>query len=89
MKPRWLHILLFAVVMIVAVTALRFALGTFPGLAVLATVLVIRLLGFLYQAMHALTTTLWDATGTIAGRIRDDRERRAAQKEARHAARLL
>ncbi len=89
MKPRWLQLLLFAALTLAVVMVLRFALGTKPGIIALAAALLIRLLWFLYQSMHALTITLWDASAGIAESIWDTRERRAAQREARDAARLL
>lgn len=89
MKPRWLHILLFAVFLLTAILTLRFALRTMPGLVVLAGVLLVRLLWFLYWGMHMLTVTLWDASASLAEAIQDARDRHAEAKEARHAARLL
>jgi uncharacterized membrane protein len=89
MKPRWIQTLLFTMLLLIVVTALRFALATKPGLVVLAAVLVGRLLRFLYESMHVLTVTLWDTSASAAEAIQMARERRAVAKEARHAARLL
>jgi hypothetical protein len=89
MKPRKLQLPLFATLTLTAVMVLRLVLGTKPGMIALAVALLIRLLWFLYQSMHVLTIALWDASASIAESIQDGRERRVAQKEARHAARLL
>jgi hypothetical protein len=89
MKPRWLHLLLFVLLLLALTTVLRLTLHTVPGLIALAGICAARLLKFLYQSMEMLVIALWDVSASIAERVQESRERRASGKEERHAARLL
>lgn len=89
MKPRWLRLLLFIVLLLAVVLVLRLMLHTAPGVIGVAGVCVIRLLYFLYRSMQALITVLWEVSAVIAERIQESRVPDASEKEVPHAARLF
>lgn len=89
MKPRWLHLLLFAALLFAAIVALRLTLGTIAGIVLAAVILIVRLLWFLYRSTETFTIRLWSLTGEMAGHIEDARQSRSIAKESRHATRLL
>jgi|GEM_PF-4944590 len=89
MNARWLRVLLFAVFMLLSITALRFALGTTAGIVGMLTVVIVRLLWIFYRTAEAFAVTLWSISNDIAARIEDAAHRRTVQKEPRHATRLL
>lgn len=89
MRPRWLHLLLFALFLAASVAILRFSLATAIGMVLALVLLAARLLWFLYRLAQACTTALWSLSGELAERFEEARQDRAAAKEARHAARLL
>jgi hypothetical protein len=89
MKPRWLRLLLFIVLLLAVVFVLRLTLHTVPGLIGVAGVCVIRLLYFLYRSMQALITVLWEVSAVIAERIQESRVPGASEKESPHATRLF
>lgn len=89
MKPRWLHLFFFIVLLLAVTAMLRLTLHTGPGLIALAGGLVFRLLWFLYQSMQALVIALWELSAGIVVSLQESRARRASGKEAPDAARLL
>lgn len=89
MKPRWLRLFLFSVLLLAAMIVLRLALHTAPGLLAFAGICAVSLLYFLYRSMQVLVIALWEVSAGIVERIQESRERGASQKEAPHAARLL
>jgi len=89
MKPRWLHLFFFSVLLLAVTVVLRLALHTWPGLAALVGGLVFRLLWFLYQSMQALVIALWELSAGIVESLQESRARSASEKEVPHAARLL
>ena len=89
MRPRWLHLLLFALFLVATAAALRFALATVVGIAAGALILAARLLWFLYRLGETCTILLWSLSGDLTDRFAAYRQARAADREARHATRLL
>jgi ABC-type methionine transport system permease subunit len=89
MKPRWLHLLLFVVLLLAVIAILRSTFHTAPGWSALAVICVVRLLLFLYRLMRALVIALWNLSAGIVESIQESRARRVSGKEAPDAARLL
>jgi hypothetical protein len=89
MRPRWLHLLLFALLLFASIVALRLFLGTIAGLVLAISMLAVRILWTLYRWTEACTILLWSFTGELSERFAEARENRLVAKESRHATRLL
>lgn len=89
MKHRWLHLLLFVLLLLAVTTVVRLALHTALGLIAIAGICAVRLLKFLYQSIKMFVIALWDVTASIVERAQESQARRVSGKEEQHATRLL